>query len=200
GSPRRATAPPRAPRAPRGPAARPCAVLASSPPLPQTSLSGSPCGACDGRTTGSTCAARCGRACCAATYWSGSCVACTARKRASLRFERLRGPLTKDAFRLGFGRARSGVAALPPQKKTSPLACGEGERGAAKDSAQRAGRARPKSLTSLFGPRRIAACPAPAKPDPPLSSAAIEEPDPPCPPLPFRPPPAAPPFSPRPLR
>ena len=72
----------------RGRGARPCAVRGSSP----SAASASPCARCGGRTSGRTCAARSGPASSAATCWSGSCAACSLRKRASPRCGHLREP------------------------------------------------------------------------------------------------------------
>ncbi len=114
---RRASARPPWRRAAPAPASRPFAALASSPSPGRAPLSGSPCAACGGRTSDSTCAARCDRACSAATCWSGSSAACSPRKRASLRFERLHGPLAADAFLLEFERAVLRSGRTPPSEK-----------------------------------------------------------------------------------
>jgi len=57
-----------------------------------TAISGSPCGACACRTSGSTCGTRSGPDGSASTSRSDSCAACSPRMRGSRRFERLREP------------------------------------------------------------------------------------------------------------
>ena len=131
----RARAAPRERPAPLALAALPSAALESSPPLHQSSLSASPCEGCAGRTSGSTCAARAGRECCAATCWSGSCVACTPRRRASRRFGLLRGPLAGRVPLFGPGGRRFTGRAPLLRKKTPPLALRRGGARWPKDSA-----------------------------------------------------------------
>jgi hypothetical protein len=86
---------------------------------PAIFLTESPYGQCADRTSGRTCAARCGPACCAETCWSGSCGACSPRMQASPRCAPLREPfLLADAVtekRSGRGARRN------PAKNSAPL-------------------------------------------------------------------------------
>src|SRR5665811_57128 len=69
------------------------ACVSSFPGLPSPQwATGSPCGPCGGRTSGSTCASRSGPASCAVTCWSGNCAACSLRKPASPQCGHLREP------------------------------------------------------------------------------------------------------------
>ena len=64
---------------------------------PSARASAFPCAGCDGHTSGRTCASRSDPDRCAGSCLSGSCGACTLRKRESPRFELLRVPFLRRA-------------------------------------------------------------------------------------------------------
>ena len=88
-----------------------CRVRAIELPF-QRRLSAFPCAGCGARTSGRTCASRCDPDRYAGSCRSGSCGACTPRKRGSPRFELLRVPYPQEAGGAG-GRRKKDRA--PPR-------------------------------------------------------------------------------------